>query len=85
MTHTCATGTWLAAQVEPTVQDSLVCNVSSVPSSPSHVVETQYVQNLKNVLLNETKQCRVVTVHGWGGARKTTACKMLANETNVRK
>jgi ABC-type glutathione transport system ATPase component len=76
--------TWRAAQVEPTLQDSWVCNFSSVPSSPSHVVETQYVRNLKNVLLDENKQCRVVTVHGGGGAGKTTACKMLANDANVR-
>jgi predicted ATPase len=37
------------------------------------------------VLLDETKQCRVVTVHGWGGAGKPTACKMLANDGSVRK
>jgi ABC-type transporter Mla MlaB component len=32
--------TWRAVQVEPTLQDSWVFNFSSVPSSPSHVVET---------------------------------------------
>jgi NB-ARC domain len=77
--------TWRAAQVEPTLQGSWVCNFSSVPSSPSHVVETQYVRNLKKLLLDETKQRRVVTVHSWGEAGKTTACKKLANDGNVRK
>jgi NB-ARC domain len=68
-----------------TRQDTWVCNFSSVPPPPMYVVETQYVRNLYSALLDEQRQCRVITVHGWGGAGKTTACKMIANNTNVRR
>jgi WD40 repeat protein len=74
----------LSVPAETTRQDIWVCNFSSVPSPPSYVVETQYVRNLYSALLDETGRCRVFTVHGWGGAGKTTACKMIANNANVR-
>jgi NB-ARC domain len=73
-----------AVPVEPALQDCWVCYFSSVPAPSSYIVETQYVRNLKSVLLDETGQYRLVTVHICGGAGKTTACKMVANENNVR-
>jgi WD40 repeat protein len=73
-----------AVPTKPALQDSWVCNFSSVPALSSYLVETQYVRNLKNVLLDETGQCRTITVHGWGGTGKTAACKMLANDDIVR-
>jgi hypothetical protein len=36
------------------------------------------------VLVDKAALCRVVTAHGWGDARKTTACKIIANNANVR-
>jgi WD40 repeat protein len=74
----------LPAPAETTLRDSWVCNFSSVPSPPSYAVETQYVRNLYSALLDETGRNRVIAVHGWGGAGKTTACKMVANGANVR-
>jgi hypothetical protein len=74
----------LSVPAETTRQDIWVCNFSSVPSPPSYVVETLYVRNLYSALLDETGRCRLITVHDWGGAGKTTACKLIANNANVR-
>jgi hypothetical protein len=76
--------TRLAVPVEPAFQDCWVCKFSSVPSPPAYVVETQYVRKLRKALLDETGQRRVFTLHGWGDAGKTTACKVIANDDGVR-
>jgi hypothetical protein len=47
-------------------------------------VETQCIRNLKIVLMDETGQSRVVTAYGLERAEKSTDCKMLANDNNVR-
>jgi isopentenyl phosphate kinase len=56
---------------------------SSFPPLPSFV-ETQNIRDLRQSLLNREKPARLVTVHGMGGLGKTAACKILANEAQVR-
>jgi NB-ARC domain len=56
----------------------------AVPAPPSYLVGTQNVANLKKLLLDDSGECRVVTVHGCGGVGKPTACNMLANDDTIR-
>jgi NB-ARC domain len=58
---------------------------SSVPVPPlPSFVETQSIRDLRHALLNSENRSRVVTVHGMGGAGKTTACKVLSNDKQGR-
>jgi hypothetical protein len=56
----------------------------SVPAPPSYLVETENVATLKKLLLDDSGECRVVTVHGCGGVGKPTACNIIASDDTIR-
>jgi hypothetical protein len=69
--------------IETTRGDQWKSSFSSVPSLPSFV-KTQSIRDLKHALLNSKKHSRLVIVHRAGGLGKTTACKILANNKQLR-